>query len=105
MPGEEYTGMPQNQPHGIEPRWYALQVNLPGISRENIMVALIDGCVEIHCRTHLEELEVQGPLEFEVSEVVTRHRVPLPADADTGKARVTLRDGLALIEIPRRIKG
>ena len=83
-------------------RPYVLRVKLPGVAKENIMVAFRDGCVEIRglARSQWEE-RANGIHYFESEETAAYHRVPLPTDADAGRARVMLSDGEAAIEIPR----
>lgn len=82
---------------------YTLRFKLPGITQANIMVAFLDGCLEIHGRARTEwEQEAPGIHYYETEELAAHHRVPLPADADVGRARVKLADEEAFIEIPRK---
>ncbi|MGE5598937.1 MAG: Hsp20/alpha crystallin family protein [Bacteroidota bacterium] len=82
---------------------YTLRLTLPGVNREDILVAFRDGCVEVHGRGKTESME-EGPgiVIYQAEELSAYHRVPLPPDADTGAAVVKLADGEALIEIPSR---
>ncbi len=83
---------------------YSLRISMPGVSRDNILVALVDGCVEIHGRSRSEWQETTPGMEYaETEELVAHHRVPLPPDADLDKAKVMLADAEVLIQIPRKI--
>ncbi len=81
---------------------YLLRIRLPGVAKEDMMVAFLDGFLEIHglARTEREE-EAPGFHYYEAEEIVAHHRVPLPADADSERAVVTVDDGEVLVEIPR----
>ena len=82
---------------------YSLRITLPGISRDNIMVAVADGCVEVHGRAWSEwQEEAPGIQYYESEELTAHHQIPLPPDADLERARVTLADGEVLILIPRK---
>lgn len=96
-------------PEGINPRPetsiapYVLRVPLPGISRDQIMVAFFDGYVEVCGRSVSEWHEsASGVNYYEAEEWAARHLVPVPPDADLKNAQVTLRDGEAMVTIPRR---
>lgn len=82
---------------------YTLRLRLPGMTKENIMVAFLDGCVEIHGLARVErEEEAPGIHYYEAEELAAHHRIPLPQDAEPGRAKVTVIDEEALIVIPRR---
>lgn len=82
---------------------YVLSVRLPGVNKDDIMVAFLDGCVEVRglARTQWEE-SVCGVHYFESEEMAAYHRVPLPRDADVVHALVTFEDGGVQVVIPRK---
>ncbi|MGE5529858.1 MAG: Hsp20/alpha crystallin family protein [Patescibacteria group bacterium] len=91
---------PQNQD------CYTLRIGLPGVAKEDIMVAVVDGCIEVHGRARLERTEESpGEEYYELEEMVAHHRVPLPADAELAEVRVSLADGEVMVEVPRRKPG
>ena len=101
---EGLTPHREGHPRITDATQYNLLIPMPGFSRDNILVALADGCVEIHGRSRSEWQEETPGLEYcETEELVAHHRVPLPPDADLQRAKVTLADGEVLIQIPRRI--
>jgi HSP20 family molecular chaperone IbpA len=100
---EEITPSQDGRSRITEVTHYRLLFPMPGFTRDNILVAFVDGCVEIHGRSRSEWQEKAPGLEYcETEEVVAHHHVPLPPDADLDKARVTLIDGEVLIQIPRK---
>lgn len=84
---------------------YTLRLMLPGITKEHILVAFLDGCVEVHGRgTHEWEEDGPGVRFYQAEELSAYHRIPLPPDADASAAVVRLADGEAVIELPSRRK-
>lgn len=93
-----------NQPldHG---RRYSLIIHLPGIGKEDILVALHQDRLEILGRSRTEREEFAPGLEYyEAEEISAYHNIPLPVDADPSRAMVSLSDGEARIEIPSRLE-
>ena len=82
---------------------YVIEVELPGLNKEDIEVYAYDNVLEIIAKRKIERKEEkEGIVRLERAYSGFRRVFTLPTDADIDKIKAKYENGLLIIEIPKR---
>lgn len=79
---------------------YEVEIELPGVRKEDLEVTVIDGRLEIQCEPNMERDDEERMYRLrEIGHRSFYRSVPLPRDADEENVEATLEDGCLVVEI------
>ncbi|HIP66941.1 MAG TPA: Hsp20/alpha crystallin family protein [Candidatus Nanopusillus sp.] len=82
---------------------YIIEVELPGLRKEDIEIYTYDNILEIIAKRKIERKEEEeGIIRLERAYSGFRRAFTLPTDADVDKIKAKYENGLLIIEIPKR---
>ena len=82
---------------------YVIEVELPGMSKEDIEIYTYDNTLEVIARRKFERrVEKEGVLRMERAYTGFRRVFPLPRDADPEKIKAKYENGVLRIEVGKR---
>ena len=84
---------------------YVIEAELPGMRKEEVSIDISEDSVTIEAKREAEvEEKKEGYVRKERESMSFYRQVPLPEDADSGKASAKLENGLLTIAMPKREK-
>jgi len=106
LPGEEITESGYRTPLADivdEGDKYVIEVELPGLRKEDIEIYTYDHTIEVVARRKIERREErEGFLRLERAYAGFRRVFTLPIDADIENIKAKYENGLLRIEVPKR---
>lgn len=82
---------------------YVIEAELPGMRKEEVFIDISEDSVTIEAKREAEtEEKKEGYVRKERESMSFYRQVPLPENADSGKATAKLENGLLIIAMPKR---
>jgi HSP20 family protein len=84
---------------------FVIRVDVPGVARGELEIAVQNGALEIAGRTPDRDEEGREVLRSERSRGAFHRVAPLPREADLANVRASLATGVLTVVVPRRLPG